>query len=97
MLIFLEGVLWVLRFTFGACVFSFLNVVIYRLPAGERIISGRSHCMSCGHKLSAGELIPLISYIVLGRRCKACKERISPRYFIVESIGGAAFADAPLF
>ena len=97
MLIFLESLLWTLRFAFGACVFSFLNVVIYRLPAGERIISGRSHCMSCGHKLSSGELIPLISYIILGRRCKACKERISPRYFIVESIGGAAFCGCAAF
>ncbi len=91
MLMILEGILWALRFAFGACVFSFINVVIFRLPAGESVVRGRSHCMRCGHELRAGELIPLVSYLILGRKCKHCGEPISPRYFVIESIGGAAF------
>lgn len=91
MIFLLESILWVLRFFIGASIFSFINVVIYRLPAGESIVKGRSHCRSCGHVLSAGELIPCISYLLLRGRCKVCGERIAARYFWIECAGGAAF------
>ena len=91
MLIVLESILWVIRFFFGACIFSFLNVVIDRLPRGESVVNGRSHCTNCGRVLHAWELIPCVSYIFLRGRCAGCKSRIPGRDFIVEVIGGAAF------
>lgn len=63
MLIVLESILWVIRFFFGACIFSFLNVVIDRLPRAESVVNGRSHCTNCGRVLHAWELIPCVSYI----------------------------------
>ena len=91
MLIVLESILWVIRFFFGACIFSFLNVVIDRLPRGESVVNGRSHCTNCGRVLHAWELIPCVSYIFLRGRCAGCKSRIPGRDFFVEVIGGAAF------
>lgn len=91
MLIFLESILWVIRFFFGACIFSFLSVVIDRLPRGESVVNGRSHCTSCGRVLHAWELIPCVSYIILRGRCAGCKSHISGRDFLTEVIGGAAF------
>lgn len=87
----LEMMLGVFRFVSGACIFSFLNVVIYRMPRGESVVSGRSHCMSCGHVLTGKELIPILSFLFLRGRCAGCGERISYRYLIVECTGGAAF------
>ena len=91
MLIVLESILWVIRFFFGACIFSFLNVVIDRLPRGESVVNGRSHCTNCGRVLHAWELIPCVSYIFLRGRCAGCKSHIPGRDFFVEVIGGAAF------
>lgn len=91
MLIFLESILWVIRFFFGACIFSFLNVVVCRLPQGESVVSGRSHCTSCGRILRPWELIPCISYLALRGKCAGCKAHIPARDFFVEMIGGAAF------
>lgn len=93
----LEMMLWVLRFMIGACIFSFLNVVIYRVPRGESVVSGRSHCTSCGHVLTAWELVPVFSYLFLRGRCARCRERISVRDLIVECTGGAAFVCCAAF
>ena len=91
MLTFVKLCLLSFRFAVGACIFSFLNVVIYRLPAGESIVKGRSHCPSCGKNLTAKELIPCISYLIQRRKCIGCKSKISSRYFWVESLGGLLF------
>ena len=91
MLIAMEAILWFLRFLFGACVFSFLNVVTDRLPRGESVVKGRSHCTNCGRVLTAWELIPCFSFLVLRGRCRGCKSRIPVRDFCTEIIGGAAF------
>ena len=91
MLIFLESIIWVLRFFFGACIASFLNVAVCRLPKGESIVSGRSHCTVCGRILKPWELIPCISYLALSGKCAGCKAHIPARDFITEIIGGAAF------
>lgn len=88
---FVKLCLWSFRFAVGACVFSFLNVVIYRLPAGESMVKGRSHCMTCGKILGAKELIPCISYLMQRGRCAGCKSKISSRYFLVEMLGGLLF------
>lgn len=87
----LETIIWILRFFFGACIFSFLGVVIYRLPLGESLVRGRSHCTSCNHSLGALELIPGISYIALGGKCRVCKAKIPFRDFVCEILGGLAF------
>lgn len=91
MLAALNAVLWLLRFAIGACVFSFINVVVYRLPRGESVVRGRSHCTSCGRTLTAGELVPCVSYLIQGKKCRGCGERISGRYCKVELTGGLAF------
>ncbi len=77
----------VMAFILGAVIGSFLNVVIIRIPRKESIIGnndGGSHCMSCNHKLGFFDLFPIFSYIFLGGKCRYCKARISPRYWIVE-------------
>ena len=91
MLVAIEIIIKVIQFFFGACIFSFSNVVIDRLPRQESVVRGRSHCTKCGRELTALELVPCISYICLGGKCKTCGVKIPPRDFIVEIIGGAAF------
>lgn len=80
--------LYILIFTFGLCIGSFLNVVILRVPAGESIVTGPSHCPRCGRKLKWYELFPLFSFLALRGRCSGCGERISPQYPIVEAANG---------
>ncbi len=91
MLIFLETLMAVLLFLIGACIFSFLTVVTDRLPKGENLVRGRSHCDHCGKTLSPAELIPVVSYLALGGKCKACGTRIPLRCLISEILGGALF------
>ena len=78
-------------FAFGCCVGSFLNVVIYRMPRDKSIVHPPSACPGCGKNIQFYDNIPLISWLVLGRKCRYCKIPISPRYFIIELITGLAF------
>jgi leader peptidase (prepilin peptidase) / N-methyltransferase len=82
--------LGIASFVYGAVVGSFLNVVILRLPE-EQSLTGRSHCPNCGHVLGAMELVPLVSFLALGRKCKKCRTSISWRYFLIELITGVLF------
>lgn len=80
----------------GACIGSFLNVVISRLPEkGSFLSDSRSKCPACSHRIRAYDLIPVFSWFILLGRCRDCKERISIRYPLVE-VAGAAFAVAVL-
>ncbi len=72
----------------GACVGSFLNVVIYRLPAGLSIVSPPSRCPHCGHQLAWFENIPVLSWLALRGRCRKCKAPISIQYPLVELFTG---------
>lgn len=72
----------------GASVGSFLNVVIYRVPRKLSFVKGRSHCTDCNAQLEFRDMIPVVSWFVLKGRCRNCGSRISPRYPIVEAIGG---------
>ena len=75
----------------GLMLGSFMNVCIYRLPRGLSPVRPRSSCPSCGHMLSWYENVPVVSYLVLRGRCRACRAWISPMYPIVEFITGAVF------
>ena len=75
----------VFSFIFGACIGSFLNVLILKLPLNESLLSSkRSKCPSCNHIIYWYHNIPLLSYIFLKAKCSYCKEKISFQYFLVE-------------
>jgi len=82
----MDVILVIFFFAFGACAGSFLNVVICRLPRGESIVFPGSHCPSCGRAINWYDNIPIVSWIVLKARCRYCKQPISPRYIVVETI-----------
>ena len=71
-------------FVFGAIFGSFLNVLIYRVPRGESVVSPPSACPACGTRIRFWDNVPLLSYVILRGRCRDCGARISPRYFVVE-------------
>ena len=75
----------------GACLGSFANVCIYRLPKTKQIISGRSFCPKCKKKISWYDNLPIISFLFLSGKCRKCKKVISLRYLIVELITGIFF------
>lgn len=73
-------------FLAGACVGSFCNVLIYRIPREEEFVKTPSHCMTCGHNLRWFELIPVVSWLAQGGKCRSCGVKLSPQYPIVESL-----------
>ena len=77
-----------LIFILGACLGSFANVCIYRLPKNKQIVSGRSFCPRCKNYINWFDNIPIISFLFLNGKCRKCKKLISLRYFIVEIITG---------
>lgn len=79
-------------FLLGAVFGSFLNVCIYRIPAGESIIRPRSRCGSCGGAIKWFQNLPILSFLVLRGRCANCGESISWRYPLVEMLTGGLFA-----
>ena len=78
-------------FLFGIVIGSFLNVCIYRIPKGESLAAKGSACQSCGAKLTVLDLIPVLSYIAIGGKCRHCKAKISIQYPIIETITGIIF------
>ncbi len=76
-------------FAAGLCVGSFANVLAYRIPNKLDFVRGRSFCPFCGHALSGRDLVPLFSFVCLAGKCRYCGARISPRYPLVELLGGA--------
>ena len=75
----------------GLLIGSFLNVVIYRVPRGESIVTPGSHCPTCGHVLRAWELFPVISFLIQKGQCRSCHARISWRYPAVELLTALLF------
>ena len=71
-------------FLFGLIIGSFLNVVIYRLPRRESVVFPSSHCTSCNTSIKAYDNIPVLSYALLGGKCRNCRVGISPLYPAVE-------------
>jgi len=77
---------------FGAVIGSFLNVCIYRLPRGASVVVPASACPRCGHELAWFENVPIVSWLVLRGRCRACRASIGIRYPLVEAITAVIFA-----
>ena len=72
--------------TFGACVGSFTNVVVWRLPRQESVVYPGSHCPRCGHAVRWHDNMPLLGWLLLAGRCRDCNASISWRYPVVESL-----------
>ena len=79
-------ILYGIVFLFGSVVGSFLNVCIYRIPRGESIIMPSSRCPSCNTPIKIWDNIPILSYVMLGGRCRSCKVKISLRYPLIEAM-----------
>lgn len=82
---------YILAGILGAVIGSFLNVVIHRLPHEESIVFPNSKCPSCEAVIAFYDNVPVLSYVLLGGRCRACKEQISPRYPSVELLTALLF------
>src|SRR4051794_37826057 len=80
----MEGLLAAGCGLFGLLIGSFLNVVIWRVPRGESIVSPPSHCPGCDNEIAPYDNIPVLSWLVLRRRCRHCATLISVRYPLVE-------------
>ncbi len=85
---FLTVYFGILAFILGTVFGSFYNCMAMRVAAKEDFIKGRSHCMSCGHELSAGDLVPVLSYLFSKGRCRYCGEKVSVRYPLTELLFG---------
>ncbi len=84
-------VIGVFVFLFGLIIGSFLNVCILRIPGGKSIVMPASACPKCGAAIRPYDNIPVLSYLILGGKCRGCKTRISPMYPLVEFLTGVLF------
>jgi leader peptidase (prepilin peptidase)/N-methyltransferase len=78
-------------FALGLCFGSFLNVCIYRLPLGKSVVTPRSACPHCGDMIPLYHNLPVLSWLILRGKCRACKRPISPRYLAIEVLTGLLF------
>ena len=81
---------------FGALVGSFLNVVIHRLPARRSLVTPRSRCPSCDAAITPRDNVPVLSWLLLGGRCRQCRAAISARYPLIELLTALTFATVAL-
>ena len=75
----------------GACVGSFLNVVIYRVPEGLSVVHPPSRCPGCENKLALYDNVPVLGWLWLRGKCRNCKMKISPQYPLIEAFTGLCF------
>lgn len=78
-------------FIIGALFGSFYTLAVYRIPKKQDITHTHSYCPNCNHKLGFLDLIPILSYLFLKGKCRYCKEKIRPRYLILEVLSGILF------
>ncbi len=83
--------LYIIIFIIGTLFGSFFTLAVYRLPLKQDITHKRSYCPNCNHKLSFFDMIPILSYIFLGGKCRYCRQKIRPRYLILEVLSGIVF------
>ena len=87
----MDILLYMLIFIMGTVFGSFFTLAVYRIPKRQDITHTHSYCPNCNHKLEFLDLIPVFSYIFLRGKCRYCKEKIRPRYFILEILSGLTF------
>lgn len=87
----MNAILYITIFIIGTLFGSFYTLAVYRIPRSIDILVTHSFCPNCKHKLGFLELIPVWSYIFLGGKCKKCKQKIRPRYFILEILSGFTY------
>ena len=87
----MNTILNILIFVIGALFGSFYTLSVYRIPKRQDITHTHSYCPNCNHKLGFLDLIPILSYIFLGGKCRYCKDKIRPRYLILEVLSGFLF------
>lgn len=87
----METIIYTIIFLIGAMFGSFFTLAVYRIPRKEDITHTRSYCPKCNHKLGFFDMFPILSYIFLGGKCRYCKEKIRPRYLILEILSGLVF------
>lgn len=87
----MNTILYALIFIIGTLFGSFFTLAVYRIPLGKDITHERSFCPNCNHKLGFFDLIPILSYIFLGGKCRYCKQKIRPRYLLLEIASGIIF------
>lgn len=88
----IEYQITIFAFAFGAAMGSFGNVVIFRLPQGQSVVSPGSRCPSCGTPIRWYDNVPIVSYLLLRAKCRSCGAPISIRYPLVEALTGVLFA-----
>ncbi len=87
----MNTIIYIYMFIIGTVIGSFYTLAVYRIPLKQDITHTRSYCPKCNHKLGFWDLIPVLSYIFLGGKCRYCKEKIRPRYIIIELLSGIIF------
>ena len=87
----MEAILYLFIFCIGSVFGSFFTLAVYRIPLKQNITHERSYCPNCNHKLSFFDMIPILSYLFLGAKCRYCKQKIRPRYFLLEILSGIVF------
>ena len=87
----MDIILYIFMFVIGVVLGSFYTLAVYRIPLKQDITHTRSYCPKCNHRLNFWDLIPVLSYIFLGGKCRYCKDKIRPRYLIIEILSGMVF------
>ena len=87
----MEILIYLIIFIMGTFFGSFFTLAVYRIPRKEDILIKHSYCPNCNHKLGFFDLFPVLSYIFLGGQCRYCKQKIRPRYLLLELLSGLAF------
>lgn len=87
----LEIVFYSTIYIIGILLGSFFTLATYRIPKKQDIIYTRSYCPNCNHRLNFIDLIPVLSFLILRGKCRYCKDKISPRYIIIELLSGAIY------
>lgn len=93
----METYFYIIIFIIGSLFGSFYTLAVYRIPKRQDITHTHSYCPNCNHKLGFLDLFPIFSYIFLGGKCRYCKEKIRPRYLVLEILSGVLFVIVAYF